>query len=69
MTTLEPAAGTAQEKLRALHAEHQRLQVLMGELLQTNQALRFKMEQLEARAEGAERGLAKACAAAGMLLP
>ncbi|HEY6491004.1 MAG: hypothetical protein WCC26_16780 [Terracidiphilus sp.] len=66
---LEPTASAAPEKLGALTAEHRRLQVLVGELLATNQALRFKVEQLEAGAESADRGLARACATAGMLLP
>lgn len=52
-----------------MEAKHRRLQKLVGELLATNQELRFKVEQLEARAETAERGLANACSVAGMLLP
>jgi len=59
----------APEEMQKLEARHQRLQTLVVELLQANQELRFKVEQLESRAESAEHGLANACAVAGMLLP
>ena len=52
-----------------LPGDHRRLQALVGELLQTNQELRFKVGELEKRAESAERGWARACAAAGLLMP
>jgi hypothetical protein len=59
-------------KLAAPHCapleEHRRLQALVGELLQTNQELRFKVEQLEKQAESAERGLKNACVTACLLL-
>jgi hypothetical protein len=51
-----------------LEVEHRRLQTLVGELLQSNQELRFKVEQLEKQAESAERGLRNACSTAAMLL-
>jgi hypothetical protein len=67
-TQSEQTNRTAPERL-LLEAEHRRLQTLVGELLSTNQELRFKVEQLEKQAESAERGLRRACSTAGMLMP
>jgi hypothetical protein len=53
-----PAAGEQPE----------RLQVLIGELLEENQKLRFKVAALERQAQSAERGLANATKWAGTLL-
>jgi hypothetical protein len=50
-----------------LEAKNHQLQVLVGELLATNQELRFKLEQLKQRAERAEQGLAHSIHAAGAL--
>lgn len=69
MIALERPENAEPEEPRALAADHRRLQALVGELLKTNQELRFKVEELEKRAEGAERGLSRACATAAMLFP
>ncbi|HEX4284514.1 MAG TPA: hypothetical protein VHZ28_05445 [Terracidiphilus sp.] len=58
---------TAPDISVALEAKNHRLQVLVGELLATNQELRFKVAQLKERAESAEQGLAHSCSAAGAL--
>ncbi len=58
---------TAPEASALLEAKNHRLQVLVGELLATNQELRFKLEQLKDRAESAQKGLACSCNAAGAL--
>lgn len=58
---------TAPDASAGLEAKNHRLQVLVGELLATNQELRFKVEQLKERAESAEQGLAHSCHAAGAL--
>lgn len=67
--SFERAADAGQAEPRAIAMDHRRLQVLVSELLKTNQQLRFKVNELERRAEDAERGLAHACATASMLLP
>jgi hypothetical protein len=64
---LEHSVPSALEQLRLLEARHQRLQVVVGELLQTNQELRFQVATLEQRAESAERGLASASTWAAIL--
>jgi hypothetical protein len=46
-----------------------RLEKLVGQLLETNQQLRFKVAQLEQQKESLERGLTQSCAGAGMLWP
>jgi hypothetical protein len=68
MAHMEEIKPAAPQGALPLEAEHRRLQKLLGELLQTNQELRFKVEQLEKQAERAELGLKRACATAGMLL-
>jgi hypothetical protein len=40
--------GRAAEELHALQARHDRLLVLVGELLETNERLRLKVAQMEA---------------------
>lgn len=50
-------------------AKHTRLQKLVGELLVTNQQLRFQVEQLERERDVAERALASASSGAALLLP
>jgi hypothetical protein len=57
------AAGSASP----LEVENQRLQALVSELILSNQELRFKGAQLEARLEASERGLKAATACTGML--
>jgi len=64
---LEAKHRRAAEEHAPAAAENQRLQVLVGELLKENQTLRFKVAQLEQKAESAERGLAGATAWAGMM--
>jgi hypothetical protein len=59
----------APEEILSLQAQHDRLLTLVGELLEANQQLRFKVAQLERQAESAERGLAAATAWAPLLLP
>jgi hypothetical protein len=56
------------EREQAPAVENERLQVLVGELLKENQNLRFKVAQLEQKAESAERGLADATRWAGMMV-
>jgi hypothetical protein len=51
----------------ASEEQPERLQVLIGELLQENQKLRFQVAALEQQAQNAERGLAGATKWAGML--
>ncbi|HEY1646520.1 MAG TPA: hypothetical protein VGF96_00950 [Terracidiphilus sp.] len=57
MATLEPVskeAGPAREEILAFKEREQRLQLLIGELLQTNEELRLKMARLEAQSYGAQ---------------
>jgi hypothetical protein len=63
----EPAAAGG--AARTGDPKHARLEKLVGELLETNQELRFKVAQLEQKAASLERGLAQSCAGAGMLWP
>lgn len=55
MAQLDEMAG-AEPQSQALNSENRRLQVLVGELLKTNQELRFKVEELEKQTESAECG-------------
>ena len=59
----------APDELLSLEAQHDRLLTLVGELLEANQKLRFKVAELERKAESAERGLANAAAWAALLVP
>ena len=63
-----------EEKRRRVEAEYapaavekERLQMLVGELLSENQKLRFRVAQLEERAQSADRGLKEAAKWAGMV--
>ena len=67
MAHLEEMTKAGQEGQILLETQHRRLQVLVGELLCTNQELRFKVAQLEERAESAESGLAGASQWSGAL--
>lgn len=51
----------------ALQSDHRRLQVLVGELLEKNQELRFRLGAIEERARSAERTSAFACIGALLL--
>lgn len=64
----QPSGGPPSQNA-PLDSEHRRLQNLVGELLQSNRELRFKVEHLQKQAETAERGLKSACAPAALLLP
>jgi hypothetical protein len=66
MRTMQTAAPDGS---LALETRNRQLQSLVGELLETNQQLRFKVAGLERRLERTERGLADATISAGMLLP
>jgi len=59
--------ANAEPDALTLESQNRRLQVLVGELLETNQALRFKLDELERQTEGAARGVAFSCAAALLL--
>jgi len=69
MAQMEQTMITAPDARLALEAKHRRLQTLVGELLVTNQQLRFRVEQLEREKESAERALAHATAGAALLMP
>ncbi len=45
-----------------------RLETLVGELLATNQQLRFRVQRLEEEKDGAERALARAAACTALIL-
>ena len=45
-----------------------RLETLVGELLATNQQLRFRVQRLEEEKDGAERALAHAAACTALML-
>jgi hypothetical protein len=57
------------EELHAVEARQQQLLTLVGELLQTNQELRFKVAELERRADAAEDALDASSRWSGFLLP
>jgi hypothetical protein len=63
------AAGSAPDGQVSLQARHDRLQVLVGELLKKNQELRMRVALLERQAVDTDRGLAGASAWAALLLP
>jgi hypothetical protein len=67
MAQLEQTELAAPQDALPMEAEHRRLQKLVGELLLTNQELRFKLDELERQAESAKQPSAFACAAAVML--
>jgi hypothetical protein len=53
----------------ALETRNHQLLTLVGELLQTNQQLRFKVAELEQRADAADSALDAASRWSGFLLP
>jgi hypothetical protein len=57
------------EEQLAHEARQEQLLTLVGELLQTNQELRFKVAELERRADTAEDALDAASRWSGFLLP
>jgi hypothetical protein len=57
------------ETMRAVEAREEQLLTLVGELLQTNQELRFKVAELERRADAAESALDETSRWSGFLLP
>jgi hypothetical protein len=57
----------APDEILSVEAQHDRLLTLVGELLEANQQLRFKVAQLERQAESAQRGLADATSWAALL--
>jgi hypothetical protein len=67
MMQLEESLANAQEDHPAHAEQNKRLQALVGELLKTNQELRFKVASLEREAETMERGLKSATAWGGMI--
>jgi len=69
MAHREQTIDTAPDVSFALEAKNHRLQTLVGELLATNQELRFKVVELEKQTKNLERGLAETSAAAGALWP
>jgi hypothetical protein len=69
MAQIEQTMSAAPDASRVLEAKNHQLQTLVGELLATNQQLRFKVAQLEEETKSLESGLAQSCAAAGALWP
>lgn len=69
MAQMEQSLNTAPEASPTLEAKHGRLQKLVGELLVTNQQLRFQVQQLEREKDVAERALASATVSGALLLP
>jgi hypothetical protein len=67
MAQTEQTQDAVPDAFLALEAKNRQLQILVGELLATNQELRFKVDQLTGRAESAEQGLTQSCATAGAL--
>jgi hypothetical protein len=61
--------GTAADEPLTAEAKRVRLEKLVGELLKTNQELRFKVAELEQQTARLQRGLAQSCSGAGMLWP
>jgi hypothetical protein len=47
MAQIDETQGSAPVEIDLIEAEHRRLQALVGELLKTNQELRFKLARLE----------------------
>ncbi len=65
-----PAADLSQPAAASSHNDRNgQLLDLVGELLQANQELRFKVAQLEQKAERAARNLAESAAVYALLLP
>jgi hypothetical protein len=66
--TMDTTSRAPDEQV-SMAARCEQLQALVGELLQTNQELRFKVETLERQAENMGRGLAATQVSAAWLLP
>lgn len=66
--TMQTPAEARDERL-ALAARNDRLQALVGELVQTNEELRLKLALIEAKAERTARALGEASAIYGLLVP
>jgi hypothetical protein len=66
---LESMTSATPDASLELETANRRLQSLVGELLATNQELRFKIVALETQVGQAKRGLSNATRWAGMLLP
>ena len=69
MAQMMQTTNKAPDELHLLEARHDRLQKLVGELLRTNEELRFKVAHLEQKAERTARALDEASAIYGLLLP
>lgn len=67
MAQLEDTVHAEPEIAATLEAENQRLQMLLSDLLKTNQELRFRLDEMEQRAEREEGTSVLACVAALML--
>jgi hypothetical protein len=66
---LQPAALSQPAVASSQDDRHGQLLDLVGELLQANQELRFKVAQLEQKADRTARTLAESAAVYGLLLP
>jgi hypothetical protein len=64
MAQIERTQSAAPDSSLVLEAKNRQLQILVGELLTTNQELRFKVAELEKQAQNLERGLLQSSAAA-----
>jgi predicted RNase H-like nuclease (RuvC/YqgF family) len=67
MMQLNESLAAAPEDRLSQEEQNRRLQAMVGELLKTNQELRFKVASLEREAESLERGLKSATASAGFM--
>jgi hypothetical protein len=65
--TLATTAAPAES--HRLEEQNARLMTLVGELLETNQQLRFKLAELEQQSNRTASALAEASAVYGLLLP
>ncbi|MBS1801799.1 MAG: hypothetical protein JST28_00450 [Acidobacteria bacterium] len=69
MAREEQSLSSAPDASFSLEARNSRLEKLVGELLATNQQLRFQVDRLERAKNAAESALVKASAGAALLLP
>ncbi len=65
METLQ--AKISKAEMAPANQQSERLQMLVGELLEENQRLRFRVAHLEHEVQSTERGLAQATKWAGMV--
>jgi hypothetical protein len=63
------APGDAPDETLSLETRHDRLQALVGELLRTNQELRFKVAQLERTADSVAHAAEESSSVYGLLIP